>query len=98
MKSGLGAFVCFATVYVGCSWFVVQGLDDSHIRTSEENGGWVVVSEPTLKSPYQRARHPEASMVDSYEAGSSAAQFDDPAYRDALPWMARARNFDPSSL
>ncbi|HVW36636.1 MAG TPA: hypothetical protein VHB99_05005 [Pirellulales bacterium] len=98
MNSALGALVCVATVYAGCSWFVVHGLDDSHIQASANNGGWATVSEPTLKSPYLQARRTEAIAAEPYGAGRSPTLYDDPAYRGASPWLARARNFDPSSL
>lgn len=98
MKSALGAFVCVAAVYAGCSWFVARNLDDSHLDAAANNGGWVAVSEPTLDSPYLQARRPEAIAVDSFEAARSPMRYDDPAYRGALPWMARARKFAPSSL
>lgn len=98
MKSALGAFVCVAAVYVGCSWFVAHGLDDSHIEASENNGGWTSVSEPTLTSPYLQAWRPEILAVDPYEAGLLPAPHGDSAYRGASPWLARVRKFDPSSL
>lgn len=97
MNSALGALVCVATVYAGCSWFVARNLDDSYLEAAENNGGWVSVSEPTLKSPYLQARRPETVAADSYEAGRSPTHYD-PAYRGASPWLARARNFNPSSL
>lgn len=98
MKSALGALSCVAAVYAGCSWFVAHGLDDSHIDASKNNGGWVAVSEPTLKSPYLQARRPAAIAADSYEAGRSPTLYNNSAYRGDSPWLARVRKFDPSSL
>ena len=98
MKSALGAFVCVAAVYGGCSWFVARNLDDSHVQAAANNGGWATVSEPTVNSPYLQARRTEAIAVDPYEAGPLPKLYDDPAYRGASPWLARACNFDPSSL
>jgi len=98
MNSALGALVCVATVYAGCSWFVARNLDDSHVQAAADNGGWATVSEPTLESPYLQARRPEAISVEPFGAKRSPTLYDDPAYRGASPWLARARNFNPSSL
>src|SRR5690242_9396718 len=64
MKSALGAFVCVAAVYAGCSWFVARNLDDSHLEAAANDAGWVAVSEPTVKSPYLQARRPETMRPD----------------------------------
>ena len=98
MNSALGALVCVATVYTGCSWFVARNLDDSHVQAAANNGGWATVSAPTLDSPYLQARRPEAIAMDPYEAEPLPTLYDDPAYQGASPWMARSRNFNPSSL
>lgn len=98
MNSALGALVCVATVYVGCSWFVARNLDDSHIEAAANNGGWATVSEPTLQSPFLQAWRTEAIAVEPYGARRAPMLYDDPAYRGASPWTARARKLRLSSL
>jgi hypothetical protein len=74
------------------------GFDEWHLQASEENGGWIAVSEATLQSPFLQARRPETMPSDPYETRLSAARYEEPANRVASPWMARARTFDPASL